>query len=242
MSVRLAELAAAVFDLDGTLVDQKSAASSAVIPWAAELGITDTEVPARWAEIADRHYRRYQRREISFEGQRRERVREFVDADLTDAEASRIFSGYLARYEAGWRLFDDAIPALRRARAAGLAVAVLTNGDRTQQWQKAVRFGLEGEIDAMVCSSELPAGKPDRRAFEAISERIGVRPESAVMIGDSPGTDIRGALDSGMAAVLLDREHRHPASAALRVGSLDEIEFIPSAVRAGQRTLRAPGR
>ena len=47
------------------------------------------------------------------------------------------FNDVLARYEAAWRPFDDALPALRRARAAGLALGVLTNGDGAQQRAKA---------------------------------------------------------------------------------------------------------
>ena len=37
------ELEGVLFDLDGTLVDQESAAAAAVVEWAAEHGITDYE-------------------------------------------------------------------------------------------------------------------------------------------------------------------------------------------------------
>ncbi|MCS3842731.1 hypothetical protein [Microbacterium sp. AK031] len=78
---------AVVFDLDETLLDQSSAADAAVIAWAADLGVEDADIAQRWSLISNGHYARYQTREISFEGQRRERMREFLGRQLTDEHA-----------------------------------------------------------------------------------------------------------------------------------------------------------
>ncbi len=53
-----------LFDLDDTLVDVAGAARVAVLPWAAELGVSGQpeEIARRWAAISEPHYRRYQRR------------------------------------------------------------------------------------------------------------------------------------------------------------------------------------
>ena len=222
---RIPALSAVVFDLDGTLIDQQAAADAASTAWAAEHGITDGDVATRWKRIATKHYRRWQAREISFQDQRRERVREFLNRPMTDAEASLVFDGYLDRYETGWRLFDDAIPALRRARDAGLAVAVLTNGDRAQQLRKIERFALDGEIDLLLCSSDLPAGKPDPRAFAAVLERLGAVAAEAIMIGDSREADYDGARSFGMHAVHLDREAPPRDLVADSIRTLDELRF-----------------
>lgn len=222
---RFAPLAAAVFDLDQTLLDQRFAADAAAIAWAADHGITDVDVATRWSAIATRHYRRYQMREIGFEDQRRERVREFLARVLSDGEASSVFDGYLERYEAGWRLFADAVPALRRASAAGLKVAILTNGERSQQLRKLERFSLDAEIDLLVCSSDLPAGKPDPRTYATVTAQLGVSSGEAIMIGDSLDADYQGALASGMQARLLDRCDLHQQITHGRITSLDELVF-----------------
>lgn len=221
----LPPLMAVVFDLDGTLLDTESAADAAVIAWAAEHGIRDDEIADRWRAISTRHYRRWQTREIDFQGQRRERVREFLGRSLTDAEASALFAGYLERYEAGWRPFDDASGALRRARDAGLAVALLTNGDRDQQLQKLDRFAMREAFDLIVCTSDLPAGKPDPRAYAGVLGPLGVAPDRAVMIGDSYEADYEGAARAGMRAIHLDRDSSATLPATERVGSLDDIVF-----------------
>ncbi|MFC4063318.1 HAD family hydrolase [Actinoplanes subglobosus] len=216
---------AVVFDLDDTLVDQVTASGTAVVAWAATLGISGPDVTVRWAALSERHYARYQRREITFTGQRRERVREFLGARLSDAAADELFAGYLERYEAGWTVFDDAVPALRRARAAGLAVAVLTNGDEGQQRRKLDRLALTSEVDLMVASSMLPAGKPDPRAYLHTVGLLGVEPGAALMVGDSPAKDIDGALAAGLPAVLLDRFGAHPDAAVPRIRTLAELTF-----------------
>lgn len=57
---------AILFDLDDTLIDHGSAASAAVVDWAADHGIAAPNIAERWATISERHYARYQRREITF--------------------------------------------------------------------------------------------------------------------------------------------------------------------------------
>lgn len=47
-------LKSVLFDLDGTLVDQESAAAAAVVEWAAEFGITGPDVAARWEETSEK--------------------------------------------------------------------------------------------------------------------------------------------------------------------------------------------
>jgi putative hydrolase of the HAD superfamily len=74
-------LRAVVFDLDDTLVDQRSAAAAAVVAWAAEHGVTGadgadgtgsdvagSDLAARWAAVSAPQFARWQRREITFAG------------------------------------------------------------------------------------------------------------------------------------------------------------------------------
>lgn len=216
---------AVLFDLDGTLVDQKSASEPAVREWATELGVHGTDVVDRWRIISSRHYERYQRREITFQEQRRERVREFLGSEFEAREADELFSGYLWRYEERWSIFPDAIPCLERARSAGLSLGVLTNGDRTQQMQKIYRFRLADHFDEIVCSSDLSRGKPHSDAFDAAVSALGHAPSMTLMVGDDIHNDARGAIRAGLAAVLLDRDGTFDDSELHTVATLDELTF-----------------
>lgn len=132
-------LRAVFFDLDDTLVDHESAANVAVLAWAAEHRIHDAEVAQRWRTISST-----------------------VPIRQCQRQPRRCSFRWLSqRCEASWTLFDDALPALRRARSAGLEVAVLTNGDEDHQRQKLSMLGLVDEVDTLISTSELPAAKPD---------------------------------------------------------------------------------
>lgn len=217
-----------LFDLDDTLVDQEGASRAALLDWLPELGLNlgePDELVTAWSTIAEEAYGRYQRREITFAEQRRVRVREFLGADASDGEADELFSGYLTRYERGWAAFDDAVPALRRVRAAGLVAALLTNGDAVHQRRKLDRTGLAEHLDVVVSTDDLPAGKPDPRAYAVTCEILGVAPGDVLMVGNDVEKDYRGPLDAGLGAVLLDRADRHPGVMD-RIRTLDEVPLV----------------
>lgn len=111
-----------------------------------------------------------------------------------------------------------ALPAARRARCApypevpaalaglaGLRIAVVTNGLSDHQWLKLETAGLTGHVDVFVTSGAIGIAKPDPRVYEVALERLGVRPEDAVMVGDNPQNDVDAARRAGLHAVLLDR-------------------------------------
>lgn len=216
---------AVLFDLDDTLVDHTTAAGDAVVAWAAGAGLDEApdQLRERWASVSDFHYSRYRRREVTFEVQRRDRMREFLDRDLDDETADAVFADYLTRYEANWRTFADARPALERAVARGFVVAVLTNGNRRHQAHKMRSVGLDELGLRMFVSEDFPAGKPDPRAFLGTCAALEVQPEETLMVGDSPAHDVEGALGAGLDAVLLDRRDAHPEHPGRRIRTLDEL-------------------
>ncbi|MFT4923337.1 MAG: putative hydrolase of the HAD superfamily [Haloarculaceae archaeon] len=95
-------------------------------------------------------------------------------------------------------------------------VGVLTDGPVRAQWGKLETLGWTDCFDAVVVTGSLPAGKPDRRTFDAILEDLGVAADEAVHIGDHPEADVRGASAAGLLAVqVLDgRFERSPEADA----------------------------
>jgi putative hydrolase of the HAD superfamily len=113
---------------------------------------------------------------------------------------------------------NDAAAAYRRAIADALhpvedaaslvdglrdryAVGLLTNGPIRAQRDKLETLGWTDLFDATVITGELPAGKPDERAFRAALDALDVPAEEAVYVGDQIGTDIEGANAAGMKTV-----------------------------------------
>ncbi len=62
--------------------------------------------------------------------------------------------------------------------------------------------GIDGYFSAFVFSDETGVAKPHPHAFETALERLGAVPASAAHIGDIERTDVLGAKNAGMQAVL----------------------------------------
>jgi putative hydrolase of the HAD superfamily len=74
--------------------------------------------------------------------------------------------------------------------------------------------GIERNFSVLVDSTDIGAGKPDAKIFQAALDRLRVRPDETVFIGDSMARDMAGARALGMRHVLL----RAPALADGRKG------------------------
>jgi putative hydrolase of the HAD superfamily len=85
-------------------------------------------------------------------------------------------------------------------------VGLLTDGPAQAQYGKLETLGWRDAFDAVVVTGELPAGKPDPRAFAAILEALEVAPEQAVFVGDHPIADVQGAAQAGLYSIQVLRE------------------------------------
>ncbi|WP_427888537.1 HAD family hydrolase [Kribbella sp. GL6] len=206
---------AVVFDLDNTLFDHSGSAERALRGWVGELGVRPTdELISRWFAIEDRVYDAYLRRELTHQGQRRARLREFLpvlgrEVPSTDAELDVVFEGYLKQYRGSWVAFPDARPALEVARGNGWRVGVLTNGNTAQQNAKLEAIGLAEYVDVVCASESLGVSKPDPLAYQRVCDELGVAPADALMIGDNLELDVLAARAAGMTARHLDRSTGH---------------------------------
>ncbi len=83
-------------------------------------------------------------------------------------------------------------------RAAGVVVAVLSNGTDTLAAEFA-EFGIDDRFDAVFSTADIGYAKPDPRAFRAVVDALGVDPEEVLFTDDSP-SKLPGAITVGMSA------------------------------------------
>lgn len=218
------------FDLDGTLFDHQGSARSAVVHFLRSLDVVASDSTlASWFAAEEEHYERWQSGEISFSEQRRERLRSVlpplgVDVPPGDVEIDEMFSEYLRAYESAWRAFPDALPLLRRLRASGHRIGLLTNGTEAQQLAKLRRTGLLDDLDVVCTSERIGFAKPDARAFAALASELRVEPAACLFVGDDPKKDTDGARAAGMQTLLID-DHRR---CGLPIGELVESSITAS--------------
>lgn len=108
-------------------------------------------------------------------------------------------------YERGHDLevYPDAVEALRTARAAGLTTCAFTTLPRFMlgdAWPQ-----LEPHLDHYFDGSEIGLAKGDRRFYERITDRLGVRPDEILAVGDDPICDVELPAEAGWRSILLDR-------------------------------------
>jgi putative hydrolase of the HAD superfamily len=125
--------------------------------------------------------------------------------DVPDGTAAAIAADFAARRRAMMRLFPDARACLERLKAAGIALALVTNGDARQQRDKIERHALAPFFDVIVIEGEFGAGKPDEVVYRAALEGLGACAHEACMVGDHLEFDVAGPQRLGLRGVWIDR-------------------------------------
>jgi putative hydrolase of the HAD superfamily len=224
-----------MFDIDGTLVDHDQALRIGAVGWLTEQRLVSPgqdldALIGLWDEVAEHHFPAYHAREITFQEQRRRRLREYlpqvgVAADgLTDEQLDAIFEQYLRHYEAAWSAYDDVLPCL--LALPNIRVVVLSNGDQSQQEDKLRRTGLATHFEAVLTSGALGAAKPQPEAYLLACERLGVDPDTVAYVGDRLDIDAQAATAAGLHGVWLDRDASPGAAYDPTITSLRQLPAV----------------
>lgn len=118
-------------------------------------------------------------------------------------------------------IFPEAPDAVR-ALARHARIAVVANADHDYLMRclnhNGLRFGLVVDSETARCY------KPDPRIFHRACEGLLVPASEAVMVGDTPDTDVQGAHQAGLRAVWLNRAHRRwPGNLTRPDAVIDEL-------------------
>lgn len=98
--------------------------------------------------------------------------------------------------------FDGMVELIKGLKAKGYKVAVTTSRMGASTMAGLKKFGLADIFDAIVTSDDTTKHKPDPEPVLITLEKLGAKPEEALMIGDSM-FDIKCAHNAGVKAVLV---------------------------------------
>src|ERR671910_1500744 len=222
-----------LFDLDFTHVDN-DVGWRRLWPTVAERfaerypGFDPEEFESRSYEFADGHYQLLLRGEIDYDTYRRDYVRHGLEPwGALEEDLYAAYSDARTRSVDLIELFADAIDTIRRLRARGVKIGILTNGPSELQRGKLRRIGIEDEVDAVAVSEEIGVSKPDPEAYAKAIAMLGLQPNEVAMVGDHVVNDVAGSLAAGLPAAV--RVERRPG------------EELPEGAHLAQELAEVPG-
>jgi HAD superfamily hydrolase (TIGR01509 family) len=213
LTLDMARVKAVVFDMDDTLLNWRQAEDGAIgqlalIHFAAH-GVPEARVREVYAAVMQENFASWKRDRVWWYIQ--DRLRMLVDRLGTHQLRVEDLTATFSR-EATTRLafLEGAEHALDAAREGGRKTALLTNGRPEVQRPKVFAFGLHTRVDFVGITGELGAWKPEPKAFRLVLERLGVKAEHALMVGDNEDFDITPAKALGMQTVWISKDTTHP--------------------------------
>lgn len=200
------------FDLDGTLLDNKSSefhGVEALYEEYKECFKIDKQIFYKfWCQISDKYFNRYLNGEITFDEQRIERIKELFDysnVKVTDEDAMIKFKKYLNNYENAWKPYDDVIPCLKQL-SKQYRLGIISNGDLNQQLLKLEKMNINQYFSCIITAGEVGISKPNIELFNIACRRVNEMPNECYYIGDDLHIDIIPCKDVGMNGIWLNRK------------------------------------
>ena len=225
-------LKAVIFDLDNTLYDYDEANAPAMAKTAAvgaELfSCTEQEFLRAFDEGKSSVKRKIDAKNAA------QHSRVFYAQMTAELRGKNPLTTVLPLYNAYWdtflsamRPYDGATEFLSALKEKGIKTALCTDMTALIQFRKVERLGIARLIDAIVTSEEVCSEKPFPVNFHIALDKVGVRPDEALYIGDSWEKDITGAQNVGITPVWFTAKRAYtPQENVLTVSSYDDERLL----------------
>ena len=189
-----------LFDLDHTLLDSDASEVAAYAHTMATIGLDQSDQHfERYVTINREMWRAVETGTMRPDEVRFRRFEQFVAEIGVDADPVAMADAFVWGLGAHGELYDGARDLLD-ALAGRVRLAMVTNGLSEVQRSRIERLDLDRYFDAVIISSEVGVTKPRREIFDlAFAQLDSPDPATALMIGDSLSSDIRGGRDYGIA-------------------------------------------
>lgn len=188
---------AILFDLDNTLIDfrkMKSAASDAAIEAMIGAGINldKDEAQKLLYELYDQYGIEHQ-----------QILHEFMLRTHKKIDYRILAAGIVAYRKArvkNAKPYPGVVETLRELKKFGLKFAIVSDAPILQVWTRLTEIEIAELFDTVVTFDDTGKAKPNSEPFKKAIEKLGVKAEEVLHIGDWPDKDIAGAKALGMLA------------------------------------------
>lgn len=217
-----------LIDLDDTLFDFQAAEAAAFrhlleqanIPWTQPRFET-------YRRINEGYWQRLSRGEVTKQVLLPARFEDWLKQENLQGAPEKLNENYLTLLSQQGTLLPGALDMMRTLHQRG-KVVIVTNGVARAQHGKIQRSGLTPYIHHLLISEEVGAEKPHPLIFERALEAAGEQDRRyALMVGDSPGSDIQGAHNAGIDSCLYDPFGKYATvKCTHRITHLNQVEGL----------------
>lgn len=129
-----------------------------------------------------------------------------IDLKITDYQKANIlFQEGLANSTA---VIQNAKEILEYLSYKQYSLYIVTNGLVKLQKPRIINSEIAEYISDIIISEAVGIAKPNPEIFNILLNKINIKPEEAVMIGDSLEKDIKGAIDGGIYAIWYNPDNK----------------------------------
>lgn len=217
-------------DLDDTILDFKAQEDAAITKTLRGAGIDPTKgICDRYSKINKEHWARMEKGEITRDQVLYGRFEMlFTELGVTaDAKATAL--AYMDNLSEGHYFLpgaDDAVKALSKKYRLFIA----SNGTAKVQNKRLDSSGIRQYFEQIFISQDIGINKPAKGFFDYCFAQIpGFDPQKAMIVGDSPSSDITGGQNAGILTCWINPNHRTYSRETLpdyEIESLTQLEEL----------------
>lgn len=188
----MGHIQAAVFDLDGLMIDSEPLQLRAINQALALAGVELTE--ADWMRLVGQK---------SIEIIRQLKDRYQFDRDPAEIEAAKLDAyRQIIQEKDALKLMPGVWEAVRACQSLHLKLALASSSVQVDIVVILTKFGFDSTFDAVVSGDQVAVGKPDPAIFLETARRLAVDPRNCLVLEDSPG-GVAAANAAGMFSVAI---------------------------------------
>lgn len=206
------------FDLGNTLIyfdgswqETRLASAQAMANQLSMLGYKGID----WEEFAQKFIRRlqyyYLEREMNCIEESADTILKefFAEYSHLTLPADHTFLALQAMYtvsQAHWRPEEDCLPTLLTLHQRGYRLGIISNAAYSLDVETLIdKAQIRSFFETIIISANVGIRKPHPRIFQVALEAAKVRPDQALMVGDTLSADILGAQNSDLAGIWITR-------------------------------------
>jgi putative hydrolase of the HAD superfamily len=186
---------AIIFDLDNTLMDFMKMKKRGIE--AAVNAMIDAGLDISYEDALDKINKIYQAQGMEYQ----QVFDLFLHNELNRIDYKILASGIVAyrkAREAELNAYPHVFPTLINLQKMGLKLGIVSDAPSKEAWLRLAYLNFHHIFDAIVTFDDTYERKPSPVPFKTILNRLNIKPEEALMVGDWVERDIVGASNLGM--------------------------------------------